>query len=355
MSDSVVTQRAALLARLFPEGVPKLWCPLLTHYTPAGGLDTARMQVHLQHVAQWVSGYLIPGSTGDGWELTSEETREVVEFALDAALTSRLHLLLGVLTPSAAEARQRVADTVQWLQTRLRAASPEQALAEARVCGFAVCPPTGAGLSQQEIEAALAEVLALGYPTALYQLPQITQNEMSPEVVARLGARFPNFVLFKDSSGGDRVALSEVRPPGVFWVRGAEGEYVRWLQAAGGPYDGMLLSTANCFAAVLSDLVTKLAAGDRAGAETISRRVTEAVREVFALVAGLPSGNAFTNANKAIDHFFAFGPEAEAFDPPLLHSGIRLPAEVIAETRGILTRHALLPERGYYTSYCRLG
>ena len=38
-----VTDRAALVRRLFPEGIPALWCPPLTHYTDDGGLDRDRI------------------------------------------------------------------------------------------------------------------------------------------------------------------------------------------------------------------------------------------------------------------------------------------------------------------------
>jgi len=354
MPDAVVMQRTELLARLFPAGVPPLWCPLLTHYDSRGGVDRVRMQAHLRHVSQWVRGYLIPGSTGDGWELTPEETREVMDFAVTAARERDLHLLIGILLPTTQAVVARIVETVRWLERALRAPSPDAALAAAQVRGFAVCPPIGADLSAAEIEGGLAAVLDLGLPTALYQLPQVTHNEMSPEVVARLAARYPNFVLLKDSSGADRIALSELRPQGVHLVRGAEGEYAQWLTRGGGPYDGLLLSTANCFAAELADLVARAEAGDLAGAEVVSRRLTEGVQAVFGLVADLPSGNAFANANKAMDHFFAYGPTAEQFDPPLLHNGLRLPAEVILATKDVLARYGLLPERGYLAESCRL-
>ena len=54
---------------------------------------------------------------------------------------------------------------------------------------------------------------------------------------------------------------------------------------------------------------------------------------VFAAAAPLPHGNAFTNANKALDHFMAHGPRARAVTPPRLHSGQRLPGELIARRR----------------------
>ena len=69
--------RAEWLASILPGGMPPLWCPLLTHYTREGALDHARMKAHLTHLAPHVRGFLIPGSTGDGWEMDDREIREV--------------------------------------------------------------------------------------------------------------------------------------------------------------------------------------------------------------------------------------------------------------------------------------
>ena len=215
------------------------------------------------------------------------------------------------------------------------------------LAGFTVCPPKGADLPQQSIRDALAGILELGFPTALYQLPQVTQNEMSPETLADLAARFPNFILFKDTSGADRVANSGRDFSGVFLVRGAEGGYANWLKPGGGPYDGFLLSTANCFGRELHQLIELLGAGRRDEAQRLSDRLSAVVKEVFALVAGLSDGNAFANANKAMDHFFAHGPNAARVTQPRLHAGSRLPVEVIRQTGAALERNGFLPERGY--------
>ena len=130
-------------------------------------------------------------------------------------------------------------------------------------------------------------------------------------------------------------------------VRGAEGDYVRWLKAAKGPYDGFLLSTANCFAREFHQIVEDLAARRVKAAHAISERLTGCINEVFGIVTGLPHGNPFANANKAMDHFFAHGPRAQAARPPRLHAGTFLPADVIRATGEALSRHGLMPNKGY--------
>ena len=61
----------------------------------------------------------------------------------------------------------------------------------------------------------------------------------------------------------------------------------------------------------------------------------------------LPSGNAFANANKAMDHWFAHGPGAREAAPPRLHGGTWLPRDVLDQTRSLLECHGFMPSKGY--------
>ncbi|MSU27745.1 MAG: dihydrodipicolinate synthase family protein [Pedosphaera sp.] len=341
INSPLPTTRADWHAHLFPRGIPPLWCPLLTHYRDDGSFDHARITAHLRHLAPHVKGFLIPGSTGDGWEMSDGEIRELLVLAQEQTAKLGLHLLVGVLKTEASDACSMMRDYGRALSAELTERRARSAPA------FTVCPPKGGDLPQQTIRDALTGILELGLPTALYQLPQVTQNEMTPETLAELAARFPNFILFKDTSGGDRVANSGRDFGGVFLVRGAEGDYARWLKSGSGPYDGFLLSTANCFGRELHQVIELLRAGRRDEAQHLSERLSAVVKEVFALVAGLPDGNAFANANKAMDHFFAHGPNATSVTPPRLHAGSRLPIEVIRQTGTALERHGFLPAAGY--------
>jgi dihydrodipicolinate synthase/N-acetylneuraminate lyase len=345
--DSISEMREKIIAVLFPTGVPRLWCPLLTHYRDDGSIDFDRMSIHFSHIVPSVKGYLVPGSTGDGWVLDEQQTLQVSDFAVQQAQKYDIHLLLGVLK-SDTESMIRTISAMLGVNVRKQSRNElTRILMDKHICGFTVCPPTGETLSQSEIMAGLSAILDLGLPTALYQLPQVTGNEMEPATFAELEQLYANVILFKDSSGEDRIALSDFDKGGIFMVRGAEGDYAIWLKDVTGPYDGFLLSTANCFARELNTLIERLESGDREKAEEISDRLTTAVNSVFALVEPLTYGNPFTNANKAIDHFFAFGPDAIAKDGPMLHGKVRLPADIIGETRDILVRCRLMPEKGY--------
>jgi dihydrodipicolinate synthase/N-acetylneuraminate lyase len=344
-TNDIDLKRQENLRYYFRGGIPRLWCPLLAHYRDDGSLDIERMEAHFKFVSARVKGFLVPGSTGDGWELNDRETREFVEFALKAVKGTGSLLLLGVLRKYVSTMMTLIEQMIAGLAGKGNG-DARRALSEANVCGFTVCPP-GGELSRGEIRTGVADILELGLPTALYQLPQVVQNEVDPETFAELAARFPNLILFKDSSGEDRIAKSPVDKGGVFLVRGAEGDYSSWIKKAGGPYDGFLLSTCNCFPGLLSDMIDKLDAGDRQGAGGISQRLTGAVLEVFTLVQSLPGGNAFTNANKAMDHYFAFGPSAGSKQAPMLHCGIRITGHMISRTGEILQKYNLMPSRGY--------
>lgn len=344
---STASKRKNLQELLFPRGIPPLWCPPLTHFDAARRIDLKRMEAHLAWMMPHVKGYLVPGSTGDGWDLDDAETETVVRFAVDMARKKGVCLLLGALRKKTVDVTNGIEHFLDILRAVTGKTDPLAALVASGVSGFTVCPPAGAGLDQATIRAALEIILDKGLPVALYQLPQVTGNETAPDCFAGLAARHPNLILFKDSSGADRIALSGVDAGGVFLVRGAEGDYARWLRSAGGPYDGFLLSTANSFPAGLLSVVDGIREGRLADAMRISTALSGAVAEVFALVGEIPCGNAFTNANKAIEHYMAFGPGAADREGPMLHGGIRIPAGIIAAAGEALRRYGLMPAKGY--------
>ena len=337
--------RQTWLRQLLPQGVPALWCPLLTPYQADGQVDAARLSRHLASIAGSVGGLLVPGSTGDGWQLADAEARALLKRLLPLARAHGTAVLIGLLKADTTAVLHQLRDTLAWLRRLTGAETDLAAMRAAGVCGFTACPPSGAGLSQDTIRESLDQLLATGLPFALYQLPQVTGNEMSPDTVAWLAARHPNFLWFKDTSGADRVAAAGVRE--VFLVRGAEGGYSRHLSGHGGAYDGFLLSTANVFAAPLAQVLDHLAHGEPAAAQALSARIGAVVDPVFAEAGALPFGNAFTNANKAIDHWMAHGPAALNVPGPRLYSGHTLPSPLIALAGEALRAQGLMPVRGY--------
>jgi dihydrodipicolinate synthase/N-acetylneuraminate lyase len=347
MTEPIVQQRREFQSRFIGPVIPRLWCPTVTHYTSEGKIDAARVRAQLDHLSTWVKGYLIPGSTGDGWEMNEAEILELLEIVIPAMRKNQTKLLIAVLKTDATEALLFMQRITAWLKSSTGKTDAMDALREANICGFTVCSPKGKDLTVTEIADGIAPILETGLPLSLYQLPQITENELAPELVADYAARYPNLILFKDTSGKDRVVDSGLNFKGVFLVRGAEGGYAEALQEHGGRYNGWLLSTANGFAEVLAQIATLSAAGKLSEAKALSAKLAGVVEAVFKTVSSVTAGNAFANSAKAVDHFRAHGSSGLSQTPPRLHAGSHLPAEVIRQTGAILQQTGWLPEQGY--------
>jgi len=347
MQTGTAVARAALARRMIGTPIPRLWCPPITHYTAEGNVAGERMAAHWRTMTRYVGGFLVPGSTGDGWDMQEGELAHMLAIATDLAAQLNTRVLVGVLRTDVKTMLDVIEATVTALQAIAGESDVITAMERCHVAGFTVCPPKGAALTQREIQTGLEAVLDLGLPTAIYQLPQVTENEVSLAVFEDLAARYPNFLLFKDTSGEDHVPQEDRGTSGIFLVWGAEGSYARWLEEAGGCYQGLLLSTANCFAAEFARMIALLEAGDIVGADTLSQRITTVVTAAFDAVAEVRHGNAFANANKAIDHFEAYGFRALKVAPPMLHAGTRLPVSVVKAVGEALDAGGFMPAKGY--------
>lgn len=349
---TIATRRGAIMRGLLPAGLPRLWCPLLSHYRDDGTFDLHRTALQLDAIRPFVGGLLLAGSTGDGWELDEAERQRLIAEVLPLARARGFAVLVGVLKSEVQDMRSAMDATLAILRTVGGSDStndPVELMARSGVAGMTLCPPAGAALPQAAISAALDALLATGAPISLYQLPQVTQNEMDAATVSGLVRRHPNLLMIKDTSGTDGIAEAGVGD--VVLLRGAEGGYARHTKSGGGRYDGFLLSTANGLADALSGVLDALEADRREYADELSNRIEAVVKAVFEAAAPLPHGNPFTNANKAIDHVMAHGQDARGASAPRLHSGMRLPAELIATALEALGRNGLLPERGYLSQH----
>ena len=340
-------QRELLINSLFPDKIPELWCPALVHYDENGVIDKNRIESHLAHISQYVKAFLMFGSTGDGWELTDSEKNELLDFMIHLAVKYGFQILIGILKPERGASLQGIKATMANLHARYKGPNEFDSLRQAHVCGFTVCPPKGENITQFEMLSDLSEILDLKLPVALYQLPQVTENEMEPETVSILAEKYPNFYLFKDTSGKDSVILSNVDLGGVFTVRGAEGDYDKWVYNGEGGYSGFLLGSANCFAKEITEVINYCKISNYAEAKTLSNRIASVVEEMMANVSDITSGNAFTNANKCIDHICAFGTSWNEVPMPMMHSGKRIPLQYVANAFECMKKNAFDINIGY--------
>ncbi len=338
---------------LFPEGLPKLWCPLLTHYRLEAGrarVDTNRMATHVRALRPFVRGFLIAGSTGDGWDIDESQFSQLLTFSRRREVFgAEPRVVIGALRPTTQE-------VLRFASMIARAAGTDpgsddgtvlKALGSLGWAGVVVCPPVGRHTTQAAILDHYGQAARLRLPLAAYQLPQVTQCSMTERTLALLAARLPGLYLFKDSSGQDRVARSGRDFAGIVLVRGAEGDYAESLKPMKGLYDGLLVSTANVFVRELYRIVELVHARQLALARAASRQLGARVKRIFAAVASVPVGNPFANANRAVDHILAHGPRWRQADPPVLFDGSRLPGEPIAAVATILEETGAMPTRPY--------
>ena len=326
--------RRQILADAFGPEFPVLWCPVVTQYKPGGTIDTDAMRRHMKYLSRFVGGFLVPGSTGDGWSLTDDESNTVLDLAEEVVSTTGTRLLAGVLST----------DPVTRL-ARVRSFSSRVA-PDAPLRGIVVCAPAGKDRTQTEIEADLSTILRIGVPTAVYQLPQLTENEIEPRTFAALLERHENLCVFKDSSGADRIARELPNSRGAVYLRGAEGAYFEALRKNGGAYDGFLLSTANCFPEQLSSII---ASSDAEAAAELSARVSSVVETAFRCASTIVGGNAFADANKAILHFMMHGVEAPLRNGPILRTGRPISSDILSEVKDSLNSNGLLPKDGLFS------
>ena len=90
-----------------------------------------------------------------------------------------------------------------------------------------------------------------------------------------------------------------------------------------------------------------LEAGRSEEAQAVSRVLSVVVSEMFAAAAKLPFGNPFSNANRAVDHLWAYGAGWERAPAPLTISGNELPRELLEAAADLTGRFPALPEHGY--------
>jgi len=317
----------------------RLWVPLLTQYRRQGSaveIDPDRIAAHLSFIRPWVRQLLLAGSTGDGWEMSLDQLLSLVRLTSRPELFEGTRFLVGALRPT-------TEGVIEWAQAVEREIEGMKSPA-GEYRGLAVCPPIDANATQPEIVRHYERVLAeTRSEIAVYQLPQVTQCSIEPETMRTLAAN-PRVTMFKDTSGKDAVALSGFTGPKL--VRGAEGDYVDMLQPTG-LYQGWLLSTGNAFGSQLRRMLDLLEAGRRDEALAVSRVLTVVVNEMFTAAGKLPFGNPFSNANRAVDHLWAYGAGWADAPAPLTISGNEIPQALLEAASDIVGRFPRLPERGY--------
>lgn len=335
--------RHELIAKLFPDGVGRLWCPLLTHYYVRDGrvaVDRRRMAAHMRTLAQHMNRFLLASSTGDGWDLDPPQFNDLLAFARHESYWPHdARFLVGSLGRTTTDVVRRG----QAIRSKL---GENQAPSFA---GIGVAPPVAPGATQEEIREHYRRAARdVNLPVAVYQVPQVTGCRIEPGTLAAIIDEHPNVIAFKDSSGTDAVADADLELGGLLLLRGVEGGYARSLKCGGGAYDSLLLGSANVMPYSLRSVIEMAVMGEFDLADRHAKHIEELLDRLLDAVSYCRTGNISSSVNRAVDHLLAHGMYWKDVEPPVTFDGSRMPREVIHQVATIYNEDAGIPERGYF-------
>lgn len=298
-------------------GFPTLWFPPLTYYKEGGIIDSERMTEALEEIYPYSKGVLVPGSTGDGWVLSQCKQEDIVRFFLRGFEFGRFSMMIGALKQTAEETIGSVRRWCEILCEESGKDDPAGAMQALDVKAFVFCVPAGIDDRDTQIRE-MSRILDCGLPMAFYQLPLVTGVTVDPSVIKELADKYDNLIIAKDSGGKDEMAKSKLLGDRLMLLRGAEGDPSGMILGDSPVYDGLLLSTVNCFAREHKDLMD----GKRSYAG-----YGDVIGEVFGAVTE-PVSNAFSDAVRAICWAKKYGSEAAGTDC-YCYNGEKLPPELI--------------------------
>jgi len=221
---------------MLPHG---LYPASVTPLSEDGCLDEASLARLLAFFeAAGCTGAVLAGTNGEGPSLSSPEKRNLIRAA--KRLAGKLHLILGISTPSVDEAI--------WLNR------------QASQAGAAACLLMAPGFfrsaSADGVEAWIVRYLdSVEIPTLIYNFPKMTGFTFTPEMMGRL-MRHPNTIGLKDSSG-ERENLLMYRNVVPEEKSLFVGDETLLLEALAAGWSGSISGAANVLPQWLSQIVNE--------------------------------------------------------------------------------------------------
>lgn len=168
----------------FPGVLPAVTTP----FAAVGEVDHAALSDSVAWMLDaGVEGFVAAGTMGEAGSLTAGERSAVVRTVVEAA-AGRVPVLAGVSSGTAAQSAAYAQDA--------RAAGVE---------GLMCLPPLGYRGDAAEVTAFFAEVAeATDLPVVLYNNPEASGVDLSPQLIAEIAAAVPRVVAVKECSGDVR-------------------------------------------------------------------------------------------------------------------------------------------------------
>ncbi|MGI5899303.1 MAG: hypothetical protein ACOX8S_05180 [Christensenellales bacterium] len=340
--DSVSDKRADLIKRLFPSGVPRIFCPVLTHLTPDGEVDDFRMRAMIRSLAPHVGGLIAAGGTGDGWAMNRSQCNQVLEACLAEAKGLGMRVMFSVLEEETQDAYGTIVYHLYQLEREYGNKDAVDNLASAGLCGYSVCLPMGKHLTRQEIEHELQPLMELGVPIALVNAPDKIGYNIDVEIINCFASKYPNFYMYQDNSGEDLYVQSGQTDESLLLMRGSDYDYSQWYRY----YDGFNLPSANAFAPALARVWAELEDESPELAEELSQKVSSVFSNLVQ-IAEKYDGDSRAIAARIADHFRAYGKDAWDMDMAPMLDGQEISYRDIEQAGDHINESGLLNDRGY--------
>ena len=113
---SVRDQRESLIQQFFPDGMPNLWCPAITHVKPDGSFDVQRMETLLGRVADFATGWLMFGPTGSGDQLSDDDVISLLPFVCRTAIKHDSVAFISATCKTVDECVRRAELVIDWVR-----------------------------------------------------------------------------------------------------------------------------------------------------------------------------------------------------------------------------------------------
>ena len=236
-----------------------VFAPMVTAFDAEGRLDFESNERIVEHlIAGGIDGILFFGSTGEFFTLTPAEKKELTRFAVEA-VGGRTAVLVGT--------GGTVVEEVVELTCHA-----QQAGADAAV----VISPYYFQLDEESLYRYFAEVAGrVELPILLYNFPDRTAVNLSPELVLRLGRDFESVQGIKDTVDNishTREVIATVKPKlADFAVLSGFDEYLVPNLLAGG--DGLIGGLSNIVPSLHVGLYEAFRRGDLAAVDELQKRI----------------------------------------------------------------------------------
>ncbi len=206
-------------------------CPVITILTEDGKIDYPNMEKHINHLIEaGLNGLLFFGSIGEFYCIPLQEKKEFINWVVKL-VNKRTQVIIGVGDTS--------------LENVIELATyAEKAKADA----LNIISPYYFGLNKESTVSYFGEIAKqVKLPIMLYNFPDRTGNDLSPDLVYELVSKYPNIVGIKDTVDNishTRQLCQKIKPNyPQFSILSGFDEYYLVNRISGG--DGVLCGLTN--------------------------------------------------------------------------------------------------------------